>query len=128
MGRPKHPDQCIGRYPESNERMRAAWKQAPAQGQTVWVLAEKSQEFQEWCFSWFTLAGARLYKKVDNNHYSRLINWDKGDMLFTSLEDLYTMVAYNAIARKAAVDLESRTLEDKINSILQTLNQMKVNK
>ena len=118
MSRPKHPDSCIGRYPESNERMREAWKQCPTHGQTVWILRGGKLAEEEWSFSWFTLAGARLYKSSDTGYYATLINWDKGDRLFTNIKDLYLALALHVISEKTKHELAAKELDEKLSTLL----------
>ena len=93
--------QCIGVDPEGNKRMREAWSLKLKHGDTVHVLNENTGGCEKWQFSHYTQAGARLWKKVDQRHYNRLVNWDRGDRLMTAREDMLTHLLMWVIQRKA---------------------------
>lgn len=122
--RPRRAIQCIGTRPEGNARMEAAWKLKPAHGQLVYIVREDKFKVEEWKFGWFTQAGARLWMKVEGRHYSRLINWDKGDNLYIDEKEAGTRVYFNCIIAKTKHELEIKKLKEIMNKIIPHLMEL----
>ncbi|AWD90258.1 hypothetical protein [Dickeya phage Amaethon] len=118
--RVKHAHQCIGLHAEANERMHQAWALKPKSNQIVYILRANKFELEKWNFSWFTLCGARLYKSAET-HYSTLINWDKGDYLFTDTKQANCQLVLRALTAKhkaeRQVELYNTILEKAIKDL-----------
>ena len=119
--RPRHPMQCIGTKPESNERMRAAWALNLKHGQSVWILTADGKH-AEWKFSHYTQSGVRLWDKIDGRWYSRLINWDKGDQIFADKRDLNVKRLYTVISERTRAQMKVDACDEQMKLILEELS------
>lgn len=123
--RPRHWHQCIGPSQEGNQRMKEAWARQPVKRQTVYVLRGDKMEVQEYLFSHFTQAGARLWIVVDGHYYGSLINWDIGDQLFVNKADAFTNVIFRAICEKSKAELKVKELDAIIAQNIKGLKNVK---
>lgn len=124
--RPRHPTQCIGPNREGNERMRTAWALNLEYGDTVWILLANGKH-EEWNFSHYTQSGARLWDKIDGRWYTRLINWDRGDQIFTEKRDLNVKRLYTVISERTRAQMKVDACDEQVKLILEELGNDKSN-
>lgn len=121
MGRPHSPMDCIGTDRASNERMRAAWALELRHGAPVFILTDDGAKWSQWQFSHYTTAGARLFMRIEGRHYSRLINWDRGDQIFDTVQALNVQRLMRAIERKSRADIAARQCEADVVQIIEEI-------
>lgn len=124
--KPRSCIQCLGRHSWANENMKAAWELKPKKLSTVYTMHKDALEVREMVFSHFTHCGAALLVPAFRSaswHRMMYINWDRGDLLFSTRDEALLSIMLNLVSRKTRLSMELDEIGRKLDSVMEEINE-----